>query len=194
MAYDFLITPYYDHGSKCVGSGARDEFFKNSAYHRNFFSTSPTIFEDLTLPGKCWVLRIVEGGNFKVIEWLTGYIWHFARCFVCTVLFNLHLTLPIIHYPCHLEYDRSEAHDLVTCLFLEWHPKILHPDDTDAEEAPDTLPVITSSRTNPQSWFLSGSSCLISKSQCCATVSSELKHSLRKEEGGSYDSRSILNT
>ena len=62
---------------------------------------------------------------------------------------------------------------------------VFHLDDTGAEETPDMLPVIASSRASPQSWSLSGSSCLPFKSQCSATVFSELKRSLRKEEGGS---------
>lgn len=187
MAYDFLITAYYDHGRKCVGSGARDEFFKNSAYYRKQrFSTSPTTFEDLTFPGKCWVLRFAEGVDLKVTEWLNrvGLVFCKMFCVHCIIQSSFNPTCYSLSLP--FEHDRSEARDLVTCLFLEWHPTILHPDDTDAEEAPDTLPVIASSRTNPQPWSLSGSSCLPSKSQCCATVSSEVKHSLRKEEGGSY--------
>ena len=103
-----------------------DIFFFYRIRERRGFKQVPPALNIFQIPKKmfsskaCW-----RKGNWKKHkhDW-TVCAWHYVECFVCTVLFSLHLTPQVIYHQCCLEDDMSQANDISTFPFLQWHTTI----------------------------------------------------------------------
>lgn len=120
--------------------------------------------------------NLFQKGDLKEIhiDW-TVCVWHFERCCVCTVVFNLHLPLQIIRYHCCLEDYVSEPHYLSNLPIFRRHTMIFNTDGTDAEEGPAMMPVIASFWTIARPLGSKWQHCLISKPQCLCSYFLRIK-------------------